>query len=313
MRQISLILILLLSTACFSQEQKDKTTYLDERLVPIAEGLHTYYKVVSNYSLDIPLYPVHIYYNSGQLRTEGQTSNKTGGFYEGELKTYLEDGQLILIETFKNGVRAGTYKRWYPNGQLCLEGEILPNLKDPQSEGALKINNFWNTANVITIIDGNGEYALDDGEITEKGQVKNGFRDGEWVGTNYPLSYTFSEKYLDGKLLNGVSIDPENKKQHYSEIMQKPVYKSGMSGFYRYIGKNFKTPTEDLYGRILLSFVVDQQGRITDVRVIESLSEAMDNEGIRLLEKCKRWEPARIRGVKVRCSFQIPIAISRSR
>ena len=90
----------------------------------------------------------------------------------------------------------------------------------------------------------------------------------------------------------------------------KPEYNGGFNKFYEYIAKNYRTPdVPGLKGKLLVSFVVEKDGSITDIKVLKDIGYGTGEEAIRILKKCPNWTPAEQKGKKVRCTFMLPINI----
>lgn len=91
----------------------------------------------------------------------------------------------------------------------------------------------------------------------------------------------------------------------------KPEYPGGIEAFYKYIQKKFKAPTDRNFkgGRVIVGFVVERDGSLTDIRVAKHVGFGTDKEAIRVLENCKKWKPAMQKGVAVRCSYMLPITL----
>ena len=105
------------------------------------------------------------------------------------------------------------------------------------------------------------------------------------------------------------SID-ENAIYNTSFIEVKPQFPGGLQEFYNYIGKKYKTPNvKGLKGRILVTFVIEKDGSVTDIKVIEDIGYGTGEEAIRVLKKCKKWIPAEQNGKKVRVQYSLPINI----
>jgi len=60
-----------------------------------------------------------------------------------------------------------------------------------------------------------------------------------------------------------------------------------------------------IQGRVLVDFVIDERGKVRDVKIIRSLNEALDNEVIRVVSASPDWRPARLRGKKVKCEMSL--------
>lgn len=58
-------------------------------------------------------------------------------------------------------------------------------------------------------------------------------------------------------------------------------------------------------GRVLVDFIIDKKGRVTDVKVIKGVSDLLDAEAVRVISASPDWRPARVRGQKVRCEMSL--------
>ena len=62
-----------------------------------------------------------------------------------------------------------------------------------------------------------------------------------------------------------------------------------------------------IQGRVEVSFIIDEKGQVTDVRVTRSVHEALDNEAVRVISASPKWKPARHRGKKVRVAMSVTV------
>ena len=91
----------------------------------------------------------------------------------------------------------------------------------------------------------------------------------------------------------------------------KPEYSPGLSRFYQFIAQNYRTPdVEGLKGKVIVSFVVDTDGTLTDFKVIKDLGFGTGIEAIRVLKMSPKWTPGTQNGVPIRCQYSLPINIS---
>ena len=94
------------------------------------------------------------------------------------------------------------------------------------------------------------------------------------------------------------------------DLKKKPEFKGGLNKFYEYIAKNFRTPdVPGLNGKLLISFVVEKDGSITDIKALKDIGYGTAEEAIRLLKNCPKWSPAIQNGKTVRCQFMLPLNI----
>jgi periplasmic protein TonB len=104
----------------------------------------------------------------------------------------------------------------------------------------------------------------------------------------------------------------EDPNQLFSQagIEVQPEYPGGMPNFYKFVGNNYQVPEEEgLSGKVLVSFVVERDGSLTDIKVIRDLGYGTGAEAIRVLKKGPKWAPGEQNGKKVRCTYQLPITI----
>ena len=105
-------------------------------------------------------------------------------------------------------------------------------------------------------------------------------------------------------------VEEDNAIYNSAGIEVKPEYPGGLPKFYNFIKNNYQAPEEEgLKGKVIVSFVVEKDGSLTDIKVLKDIGYGTGAEAIRVLKKCAKWTPAEQNGKKVRCSYQIPIAI----
>ena len=62
-----------------------------------------------------------------------------------------------------------------------------------------------------------------------------------------------------------------------------------------------------IQGRVRISFVVEKDGRVTNVKVIGSVDPLLDREAVRVVQSSPRWEPGKQRGKPARVGYNIPV------
>lgn len=104
----------------------------------------------------------------------------------------------------------------------------------------------------------------------------------------------------------------ESDDQVYSTagIEVKPEFPGGMDKFYNFVGKNYRTPEEEgLKGKVYVTFVVEKDGSLTDIKVLRDIGYGTGKEAIRVLQKCPKWNPGIQNGKPVRVLYSLPISI----
>jgi protein TonB len=108
-------------------------------------------------------------------------------------------------------------------------------------------------------------------------------------------------------------VEEDNNIYNTAGIEVKPEFPGGMAKFYSYIQKNYQTPEEEgLNGKVFVSFVVEKDGSLTDIKVIRDIGYGTGKEAIRVLKSCPKWNPGEQNGKKVRVLYSLPINITTS-
>jgi protein TonB len=110
---------------------------------------------------------------------------------------------------------------------------------------------------------------------------------------------------------NGPSVvEEDNTIYNTAGIEVKPDFPGGLEKFYKFVGKNFQVPDEEgLKGKIFVTFVVEKDGSLTDIKVIRDIGYGTGKEAMRVLKSCPRWNPGEQNGKKVRVLYSLPITI----
>ncbi len=105
-------------------------------------------------------------------------------------------------------------------------------------------------------------------------------------------------------------VEEDNSIYNTAGIEVKPDFPGGMEKFYKFVGNNYQTPEEDgLKGKVYVTFVVEKDGSLTDIKVIRDIGYGTGKEAIRVLNKCPKWTPGEQNGKKVRVLYSLPITI----
>jgi protein TonB len=117
----------------------------------------------------------------------------------------------------------------------------------------------------------------------------------------------FSVQMVSAQEATTVSND---KVYNTAGIEVKPDFPGGMGEFYKYFAKNYKTPNvKKLNGKVYVTFVVEKDGSINEVKVLRDIGYGTGEEAIRVLNNSPKWLPGEQDGRKVRCSFSLPINV----
>ena len=103
---------------------------------------------------------------------------------------------------------------------------------------------------------------------------------------------------------------PQSKKV-YESVEQMPEFPGGIAAMMRYLSENIKYPPEaaknNIEGRVVLQFVIDETGQVGDIQVARPVSEELDAEAVRVVKSMPKFEPGRQDGEAVSVWYTLPI------
>lgn len=76
---------------------------------------------------------------------------------------------------------------------------------------------------------------------------------------------------------------------------------------YQYLKYPESALRDGIQGRVMVDFIIDKDGKVTDVRVVRGIDPDLDAEAIRVVSASPKWKPGRVNGNKVRTSMTIPV------
>jgi periplasmic protein TonB len=106
-------------------------------------------------------------------------------------------------------------------------------------------------------------------------------------------------------------IQQEAPKEIFTVVEEQPGYPGGDEARIKFLQENIKYPEEakelGVQGKVFVTFVVEVDGSITDVKVLRGIGAGCDEEAIRVVKSMPKWVPGKQRGQPVRVQFNLPI------
>ena len=90
-----------------------------------------------------------------------------------------------------------------------------------------------------------------------------------------------------------------------------PDYPGGQKELLSFLSRNIKYPTKaeenKIQGRVVIQFVVNKDGSVSDAKVVRSVDPELDKEALRVINTMPKWKPGMQRGKPVRVKFTVPV------
>ena len=106
-------------------------------------------------------------------------------------------------------------------------------------------------------------------------------------------------------------VSQKNQKV-YDVAEQMPEYPGGMPAMFEFLMENMKYPKDaekqKVEGRVMVMFVVETDGSISDVKVAKKTFPSLDAEAVRVVQSMPKWTPGRDKGKVVRVQYTLPVS-----
>ncbi len=104
---------------------------------------------------------------------------------------------------------------------------------------------------------------------------------------------------------------PKEDNKVFDVVEQMPEFPGGSAALMKYLSENVKYPVvaqeNGVQGRVVVSFVVEKDGSITDVKVVRSVDPSLDREAARVVSSMPKWIAGQQNGTAVRVKFNVPV------
>ncbi len=104
---------------------------------------------------------------------------------------------------------------------------------------------------------------------------------------------------------------PEVATKVFDVVEEMPHFPGGQGALMSYLASNIKYPVvaqeNGVQGRVIVSFVVERDGSISDVKVARSVDPSLDREAQRVVKSMPKWSPGKQNGQTVRVKYTVPV------
>jgi TonB family protein len=127
------------------------------------------------------------------------------------------------------------------------------------------------------------------------------------------VQWTFRQPEWDLITVEPVAIVEEDHDPNEPLVIaqEMPEFPGGQDALMKYVAKSIKYPDDALesgiHGTVFVSFVVETDGRITEVKVLRGIRGGCDEEALRVMKGMPSWKPGKQNGKLVRVRYNLPI------
>ncbi|UKK57650.1 M56 family metallopeptidase [Prevotella communis] len=114
---------------------------------------------------------------------------------------------------------------------------------------------------------------------------------------------------LDVVVKTEAQTEPDDKP--FDVVEQMPEFPGGQEALMQFLRQEVKYPKEaeekGLQGRVVVRYIIEKDGSISEVEIVKSVNEYLDAEAIRVVKAMPKWKPGKQNGEPVRVKFTIPV------
>ncbi|MBE6195337.1 MAG: energy transducer TonB [Rikenellaceae bacterium] len=147
-------------------------------------------------------------------------------------------------------------------------------------------------------------------EITVITDILNIVTNDEKISTNVD----FAEFAEDVEIIQQVAVSEEviEDDQPFVKVEQMPSFMGGdLMTFRNWVQSKVRYPQiaqeNNISGRVLLMFVIEKDGSLTNIQVLQTPDSSLSDEAIRILKTSPKWTPGKQRNQSVRVKYTLPI------
>lgn len=106
----------------------------------------------------------------------------------------------------------------------------------------------------------------------------------------------------------------EGKSPIFTAVEHEPEFPGGMEKFYKFLQYNIRYPAEahdkNIQGKVFITFVVEKDGSLTDIKVVRGIGGGCDEEAVRVMKMSPKWNPGTQNNKTVRVFYTMPLSFT---
>ncbi len=281
-KPVFLLVVFLFSYSVYGQQ--GKVTYFDANWKKCEQYAASFYRKVEK--KENKHWKINDYYIDGSIQMTGYFKKRSGKIKDGHFVYYYRDGQNVSEGDYKEDKRTGLWTFWFENGQKKSEGSY----KDGKKTG------YWT-------------YWYESGNKDKEGTYSDGKKDGKWRWYFENGKLSSEEDYKHGSRIGYHFFDDEGNEVSLEEAEHLPSFPGGKDSLAKFMKANLRYPdmVKAHQGRVVVKFIVDKSGKISDYEIYKSAYRRLNEEALRVVGIMPDFVPAKRHNRVVKAFMLFPI------
>ena len=114
------------------------------------------------------------------------------------------------------------------------------------------------------------------------------------------------------EIVTSAPVEEKHENKVFDVVEQMPSFPGGQEALLKYLSTHTQYPPiaqeNGIQGRVIIAFVVERDGSVSDVHVAKSVDPALDKEAVRVVKSCPKWIPGKQNGSPVRVKYTVPVS-----
>jgi len=132
-----------------------------------------------------------------------------------------------------------------------------------------------------------------------------------WLPIGLTAMFLICTAFLPAKAQTTKTDTAVKEEPIFIVVEEQPEFIGGEEARLKFLMDNLKYPREakeaNLYGKVIVSFVVEVDGSLSNIKILRSVHPLLDAEAIRVVKLMPNWKAGKQRGKAVRVQYHLPI------
>jgi TonB family protein len=167
-------------------------------------------------------------------------------------------------------------------------------------------------------LNGPETYYYSTGRVQMSGNEQDDEYEGEWTGYYPSGKISAKAKFANGKQISGdFYLENGSPNKSITEFHRNASFPNGVAGWARFLNKTLRYPDtavdREIQGTVYVQFLVSKEGKVSDLRVVQSVDRFLDEEALRVMRRSPDWQPAIMAGIISESLIRQPVIFKMQR